>query len=106
MTSTLSQPSQAEYDPDMQQLVGDMEDLSIDFEDFEDAQDEAEATQDEMEETAEEADQPEQMETDESDRGRADACTSITPAFRIVGDNIDRKVRSIMYGNCFTPDCM
>ena len=91
----------AECDPDIQDLVGDMLDLSTDFEC---APDSMEATQHEMQESEEEIEAdllqiPEELETNEctqqSDVGRHSmgaASMSITPAFRIVGDNIDRKV--------------
>ena len=100
LTST-PQLAPAECDPDIQDLVGDMLDLSIDFEG---APDSMEATQHEMQESEEEVEAdllqtPEEMETNEctqeNDVGRhgmGAASTSITPAFRIVGDNIDRKV--------------
>jgi len=90
----------AECDPDIQDLVGDMLDLSIDFEG---APDSMEATEHEMQESEEEVEAdllqtPEEMETNEctqeSDVGRHGTgaeSTSITPAFRIVGDNIGEK---------------
>ena len=87
-------PSLVECDPDVQQLVDDMLDLSVDFYDFEDVPDEVESSQHETHEAGGESEDlpqsPKEMDTEEC---RLDpANVSVTPMFRIVGDNIDRKV--------------
>ena len=95
MMPNIPQPYLAECDPDIQQLADDMLDLSIDFEEFDDVPEGEDDAQHEMQEAeaggeADVPQAPEEMETEECRRDPADV--SISPTFRIVGDNIDRKV--------------
>lgn len=83
-----SQPSLMECDPDAQQIIDDMMDQSVDFEDLEELPDEEERSQHGMHEESEDPQQsPKEMETEVCQHN-----ASVTPMFKIVGDNIDRKV--------------
>ena len=79
------QPPLMECDPDVQQIVDDMMDQSVDCEDLEELFDEEERSQHGMHEESEDPPQSPQTEVCHHN-------SSVTPMFRIVGDNIDRKV--------------